>query len=281
MKVSGIDKDFINIISYLLENGFKTFASCDGVLANHVDKNEVTKAYIAFMQSPRIIELMSAFLRDKENFSISVANSSHKDPHELYDNIIEGNRFSVFFSNRYGELTSYFEKIIKGLVENKIVISDEEKSMLQKLSECLENGDNDTDLDIIVKLNFEYQPFMKKEGKTNYLTISTKDGYSYYRNMGKLVEMLSTRYGIPRKECNDIESFEENDFLVKYDESICEIYFSEENFEQIFDYIQFIKSVGPNLPMHKAVEPDFTSIYEEYQASYYDGYYDDEEPDID
>lgn len=48
MKISGIDKDFEDIIYYLDSNGFKPFASCDGVEANHVNQNDVGDAYIAF-----------------------------------------------------------------------------------------------------------------------------------------------------------------------------------------------------------------------------------------
>lgn len=70
MKITGIDKDFEDIIYYLDKNGFKPFASCDGVEANHVNPKDVNKAYICFLKSPKIINLMAELLKDRENFNI-------------------------------------------------------------------------------------------------------------------------------------------------------------------------------------------------------------------
>ena len=50
MKISGIDKDFEDIIYYLDAKGYKPFASCDGVEANHERPKEVTDAYISFLK---------------------------------------------------------------------------------------------------------------------------------------------------------------------------------------------------------------------------------------
>ena len=123
MKISGIDKDFINIVNYLDKNGFKPFASCDGVLENHSDPSSVTSAYISFLKSPQIIKLMAAFLRDKETFKVTIGNNSNIEQHFLYDNLITGNEYSVYFSNKMGQATSYFEKIIIGIIEQNINIT--------------------------------------------------------------------------------------------------------------------------------------------------------------
>ena len=74
MKISGIDKDFVDIIEYLNENGYKTFASCDGVLEHHADDIVVpSSAYISFLKSPKIIDLMAQFAKDKDKFIIGYA----------------------------------------------------------------------------------------------------------------------------------------------------------------------------------------------------------------
>lgn len=121
-----IDKDFVEIIDYLNKMGFKTFSSCDGVLANHKKKEEVDLAYVAFLKSPKIIELMTVFLRDKEHFQIMISNNSQAEPYYYLDNLIQGNVYNVGFSNKNGELTAYFEKIIRSLSEEKIKVSEQE-----------------------------------------------------------------------------------------------------------------------------------------------------------
>ena len=75
MEISGIDEDFVDIIEYLNSKGLCPFASCDGVLAHHENKEKPTNAYIALLKSNRIIDVMSALLRDKSNFSVSFPNS--------------------------------------------------------------------------------------------------------------------------------------------------------------------------------------------------------------
>ena len=104
MKISGIDKDFVDIIEYLNENGYKTFASCDGVLEHHADDIVVpSSAYISFLKSPKIIDLMAQFAKDKDKFIINIANNTYKEPYYLYGNIISGNRYGVYFKNEKGE----------------------------------------------------------------------------------------------------------------------------------------------------------------------------------
>ena len=131
MKISGIDKDFEDIIYYLDNNGFKPFASCDGVEANHIEPNKVHDAYIAFLKSPRINDLMAEFLKEKENFNIVLTSENHFSPYELYGNIISGVTYDVHFSNKLGENTQYFKDVIRRLIGNQkgeTSLSDEKKS---------------------------------------------------------------------------------------------------------------------------------------------------------
>ena len=126
MKISGIDKDFVDIIYYLDSKGFKPFASCDGVWANHENPNEVGDAYISFLKSPRIIELMAEFLKDGENFDVMLKSDSHEGPYELYGNIISGTTYNVYFSNKNGEKTDHFKNIIKKTVEKEHSVPSDE-----------------------------------------------------------------------------------------------------------------------------------------------------------
>lgn len=61
MKISGIDKDLEDLIYYLDANGFKPFASCDGVIANHENPQEVGDAYISFLKAKEYLTLWQHF----------------------------------------------------------------------------------------------------------------------------------------------------------------------------------------------------------------------------
>lgn len=119
MQVSGIEEDLIEIIDFLNENGIRTYASCDGVVAHHDKNNVPNAAYIAMLKSDKIIDLIAAFLRDRESFSISLSNNSHIGKHEVYGNEISGNTYSVYYKNSLGERTKYVDRIIRGVVNRK------------------------------------------------------------------------------------------------------------------------------------------------------------------
>lgn len=269
MKISGIDKDFVNIIKYLDEKGFKPFSSCDGVEDNHKDKNSVGVAYIAFLKNPQIIDLMAAFLRDRNNFLVIFSNPTHREPMELYGNMIEGNTYSVNFQNSIGETTAYFEKIIKGVVEGRINITDTEKERLIQLDDVLENEGN-SDLNFSVAFNSGYQPYMNKPGKNiNVLTICSKEGklngtsslpkegYTYFRDMTVLADRLAEQYGMPKKTFSPQENFDEEEFVVCMDSSTCQVYFGDEHFDQVLEQIKFARSIGDSLPIKESLDPDF------------------------
>ena len=242
MKISGIDKDFVDIIDYLNNKGFYTYASCDGVLEHHENKNKPIKAYIAFLKSDKIVDVMAVFLRDKSNFSVSLSNSTHTCPYELYGNIIKGNTYQVNFYNLQGQLTEYFKKIVIGTVDEKISISDEEIEKLIKLDECLEKTE-DSEISFTVELNREYQPFTNKSGKTNCLIIRTKEGLGYNKNMQELAQIISEKFGISLKKDEYGENFENVDeFMVpQFDRCSLEYCFKDEDLSKVIDIIELTR----------------------------------------
>lgn len=226
MKISGIDPDFINIIDYLDEKGYKPFASCDGVLANHDCPEQVDDAYISFLESSKIVELMAKFSKDPK-FTVSISNSTKKNPYELYGNKIEGNRYSVYFSNKNGELTSHFEDVIMQVEKENISSNEIEK--LDRLSSILKD-DKNTNLNFDVSLNSRMKP--------NKLHISTK-GDCEKRDMNELIDML-------------YERFSEDEIAVDlFSKKITEfnILFSDEQFEQILEVISYSKSIEGDIPI--------------------------------
>lgn len=258
MEISGIDEDFVDIIDYLNSKGLCPFASCDGVLAHHENKEKPTNAYIALLKSNRIIDVMSALLRDKSNFSVSLSNSTHTDPYELYGNIIEGNTYQVSFNNLQGQLTEYFKKIVKGIVDEKISISDEEREKLIRLDECLEKTE-ESEINFIVELNGEYQPFTDRSGKTNRLIIRTKEGLNYNRNMQEMAQIISEKFGISLKKDEYGENFEDADeFIVaQFDRCSLEYYFKDEDLSKVIDIIELTKIKEKSLETMSINEPDY------------------------
>lgn len=261
MKISEIDEDFVDIIEYLNSKGLCPFASCDGVLAHHENKDKPTNAYIVFLKSNKIIDLMLALLRDKSNFSVSISNSTHTYPYELYGNIIQGNTYQVCFNNLQGQLTEYFKKIVKSIVDEKILISDEEKEKLIKLDEALEKTD-DSKINFMVELNGEYQPFTNRSGKTNRLIIRTKEGFNYNKNMQELAQIISEEFGISLKKDAYGENFKDVDeFIVpQFDKCSLEYYFKDDDMSKVIKIIELSRIKENSLEIMNINEPD----YDEY-----------------
>lgn len=268
MKVSDIDADFVELIDELVANGFRPFASCDGVEAHHTEENPADDAYIGFLDSPQIIDLMAAFFRDKDVFSVSLGTQTSKNSTELYGNVIEGNRYSVYFYNERGQYTDYFKRIIAGVIDGSISISDEEKELLEKLVNELSLF-NDSDLSLNFTMNTTYQPYMNKLGKTNVLTIHTKEDaipidevgengerYVGIRDMTVLSKKLSQKFGFQTYEVFDDKEFTGEEFAVTTGRDICEVYISNENLEKILEIMTEIRTLEGNLPIVKVIDPD-------------------------
>lgn len=274
MKISEIDKDIEKIIYYLDANGFRPYASCDGVIENHKKDDKVGDAYISFLKSPKIIELMSVFLKDKENFSVTINSETHLGIHELYGNVIAGNAYQVNFSNKYGERTTDFENIIKNIVEEKTEIPSEEKQKLEMLDKILEEN-SDSDITFEVRFNENYQPHMNKTGKINELVIETKRGdekpqgdiiINTERDMNELANILAEKYNMPKRQESFEEEYPEDEFIIaQYDKCRCSIYFTDEHFPQILDKIQFVRGISNTLPTFESREwlGDFEDLVDE------------------
>ena len=284
MKISGIDKDFEDIIYYLDSKGFKPFASCDGVEANH--KN-VGEAYISFLKSPRIIDLISEFLKDEENFEVILKSEDHFKPHELYGNTISGTIYTVCFSNRIGEKTHYFESVIRRIVEKGATVQSNEKRKLDMLEEVLEENSN-SDLAFQLSFNREYPPNMRKQGRINELTITTKLGYGKIdgdtiiqteRDMDALANILSEKYNINEMPDN-AEEYPKTEFIMqRFAKCSCSIYFTDEHFTQILEQIQYITQIAHTLPTFESRE--WIGSDEELFDEYYDERWDiDDEQDM-
>lgn len=265
MKISDIDKDFVNIIEYLDAKEFKPFASCDGVIANHSeDEKPSFYAYISFLKSERIIDLMAAFMTD-EKFMVAISTPSDEDEYELYGNIITGNQYSVYFNNKQGENTDHLEQIIRDVTEEKLVISEQEKEKLEVLNQVLEEDD---ELSFEIRFNDDYQPYMKKSGKTNVLMVGTKaNKRSEMKNMKELASVLADKYGLVVKSSELTERFDDSKEFITYwsDDSCAEYYFQNERIPMVLDMIRYSRKMQSQLETFLIEEIDYDE--EEIQSS--------------
>jgi len=276
MKISGIDKDLEDLIYYLDANGFKPFASCDGVIANHENPQEVGNAYISFLKSQRILDIMAAFLNKSDEFVVALEGENHLEPHELYGNLISGIAYHVSFENKRGERTLEFMDTIKDVVEGRRVVSEKEKRDLEMLERPLMNNVNsNVAFEVIFKNN--YQPYMCKAGKINELCIKTVIGeeriegnisITPQRDMEVLAQLVAKQYGIPQKRESFDEEYTEDEFIIaSNDRCMCSIYFTDEHFLQILEQIRYIREIAHTLPTFEARE--WIGSDEEFYEDYY------------
>ena len=290
MKISGIDESFVSIIDYLSENGFKTIASCDGVLAHHENvegRAKPTFAYISFLKSDRIIDVMAALLRDKDNFFIILSNDTSIEPMELYGNEMQGTQYAVHFENLQDQLSEYFERIVRGVIDGTITVSDEEKEQLIKIEKCLEQTE-DSELNITFSLNGKYQPYTGKSGRTNTIIIRTKDGLDYERNIAQLAQMISKEFGIELIEMNygedNTEFFKDKDEFIVAGSDKCslEYNFKDEDLPKALQILEFAKTIENSLETMEYIEPEYDDDYfDDIIGDEDDGYYDGDYDDID
>lgn len=268
MKISEIDKDFEDIIYYLDKSGFKPFASCDGVEANHANANDVSNAYISFIKSSRIIELLAEFLKEKGRFNITLESETHSKPYELYGNIISGTKYSVHFTNRQGEHTQHFKSIIKRVIENQSKTLTNEQVKLHMLEKVLEENLS-SNLSFEVSFNGEYQPYMRKTGTINELIIRTKhDNENFTQtkmDMNVLASILAEKYNINKRTEDSLEYIGTEFIIPCIDKASCSIYFTDEHINQILKIIRYSRQIEHTLPTFEYREwPGSDDEYDEY-----------------
>ena len=244
MEKSSIDKDFVDIVDYLDSRGFKPWSSCDGVLANHQDASTVNKAYMCFMESEKIIDLMAALYRD-EDFELTLSNNSYAKERKYAGNLIEGNNFGVYFLNLHGEKTNYFFKIIKGIAEGRIEISNEEKERIRTIVEAVRDTSGE-ELCITAYLNSEYDSYMEKIGKTDKIRFYTKVGLDISRNMKALGDELAGFLGCTNNSLERKGDFS-GDIYLESNRNICELLLKGDA-RDIVNIINYCKSIEKQLP---------------------------------
>lgn len=149
--------------------------------------------------------------------------------------------------------------------------------MLEKVLE--ENSDSD--LSFSVSLNGEYQPHMRKAGKINELTITTKSGNGRVegdviiqteKDMEALASILSEKYNIKERK-DDFGEYPETEFVMpRFDKCSCSIYFTDEHFHQILEQIQYIRQIAHTIPTFESKEGigEDDELFDEYDYEEWD-----------
>ncbi len=273
-----IDEGFIDIIKYLNEKGMTTYSCCDGILANHDNPSAVTDAYIGFIKSPKVLDLMAAFFRDPEHFRVAFTGRRATSYDRREDPEVAQNTYAVYFDNKNDELTQYFERILRGVIEGDIQITDEERLRVKKIDEELEKFD-DSDLYVSVVLNGRYQPYMNKSGRINTVTVQSKQGilpsdvdpYEYEgdaefaKDLTKLCLGIEETFGIPVKKDEPKTKYDESEFVASTEATTCEIYFRDEHFEHMLSGLELIKSVGERLPIIEVFEGNYEYYEDDFE----------------
>lgn len=290
IKYEDIDKDFKTLIPYLIHKGYKTFASCDGVLANHINPNEVTLAYISFMYSHKVLELFSLFAKDKD-FSLVMQTPNHTKSYQYGGNTISGNTYAVYFDNKDGSFTNfnsddreknldtlstktlpYFHRIIKSYEEDLVQPDTNTLGLLQKITQTLQNAEQ-SDLCFQISTNTQiFHPFIDK---ANYLEITTKYGTGTIINLCELYDLLKEKniskivsetrpVDFTHSNSNTILSVSDFNIFVK---------FTDNQFDEILDIINFAKENESKLSRKEIDESDFDDselYYEDFENYYTD-----------
>ena len=249
--------------------------------ANHVNPKDVNKAYICFLKSPKIINLMAELLKDRENFNIVLGSERTSNPYEYFGNLISGTTYGVYFLNKQGEKTQQFENIIRNVSEKQEEYKGNELEKLEMLEKVLEEN-SDSDLYFSVSLNTQHQPYMKKTGQINELIITTKSGEERVegdfiihteRDMEVLASILSEKYNIKKRQENLAEYSETEFIMPSFDKCSCSVYFTDDHFNQVLEQIQYIKQIAHTIPTFEGKEwngYDDDEILDEYDNDEWD-----------
>ena len=234
-----IDEGIRNIIFKLNSNGVRTLGSCDGMLAHHKGRN-VQNAYVCLAKSPQTLDLMAACFKDRANFQIALRNINYREPDV-------GIEYFISFHNKHGRRTDYFNRIVTGIMEGSITVSDSERKMLSDLESILE--ERDSALGFSVNFDHQYKlPDWNQTKKTNYLQISDCSPTRQSIDLSWLRNAISQKFGIQEKAVEEV--FDKEEFIIMAGNSFYNpitIYFTDENIARIFEVMKYARTAEATL----------------------------------
>lgn len=227
-----LDEGVKEPIRLLLENGFQTTASCDGVLAHHegIDYG-MGQGYIALNINDKTLDLIA--LCYEKGFDFSISNRCSNEEHELYGQKTYGNQLSLQFSNLNGENTNNVLETIKAFINGEKP-SEKYAKLIHSFNDILKENDEESELSfaLLSLLGIGERAFPT-------LVIRSKDNVVNRFDANDISKMLDERFDI--KECKpNHETLKNNMQLVKFN-SIIHVKFDINQLEDTKEIIKFLK----------------------------------------
>lgn len=154
MKVSNLDKGIANLITTMNENDFRPFASCDGLLKNHITDDcildDVLIGYVCLLDSENSRNLIS-YLMDDVRYKILI--EVRNEPINLYGNQIQGVIFAIYFNNCRGGIIEELEEVVRKLVISKNSVKSENRKRIDQIISILTTDNINRNLSVTVGIN--------------------------------------------------------------------------------------------------------------------------------
>lgn len=244
--IDTVDEDLKPVIEYMLLNGFKTMASCDGVLAHHPKDRVFADAYISLENSKLVCDLVAYLYENSFDFDISTKTSTEK--FWLYNNLTFGDKVSIRFINYNSENSQKLNNLLHDFIELKKRASEHTLKYIMEVYECLNKNDDSSNICFVYNSGLScYQPYMnkesymKKEGRSATLIIGKKDGCCKDMYLDEIAKFIENKFQVKYKMASREETFDESMFSVKVGKNSLNIYFEKNKYKEILEVVKEIK----------------------------------------
>lgn len=231
-----LDEDVKAPIELLIDNGFETIASCDGVLDHHKDITyELTNGYIALDYSKKALELIALFY--EEGFDISIKSKLSNMKYQMYNSMTYGDNLSFIFPNHNQENSAKILKIIYDFINNNKMSSAEIMSTIDSINNSLKVNEESSNL---------FFAFHSKLGNDAYahptLIIKPKEDVDYKLDCNKLIELLKENFKGKEYDSNlDLTEYKYLYRIIGNSKNQLYIYFDVTEINSISNIIKTIK----------------------------------------
>lgn len=230
-----LDEDVKAPIELLIDNGFETIASCDGVLDHHKDITyELGKGYIAFAVTDKALDFVALMIDNGYEFANS--NKNTKSSFELYGLTRTGNDITFQFKNHNQENSNKVLELTKGFIFENLAPSEKSKTFIHNLNKTLCKDDDIKDLSFTYLSNFALY-----EKKCPALIIRNKDNLEKNFDYDDLVNILRKNFNIEECAYKDLTTNSSEIRIAKTD-VLLTLCFNENKKNEILDLINYLKN---------------------------------------
>ena len=139
--LKSLDPSIVPLVKLCNDNGIQTFACCSGNINEHVDNDDRSNfGYIAFQDTKRGRELIASFMNS--DYVSSCISSAPKEPYDYFGQIIDREKFAIYFENTNGEnMPKVYDAVVNILNRQKTSTQNLKivNSVINKMREQKEN----------------------------------------------------------------------------------------------------------------------------------------------